>query len=167
MMRSGRFKRVVRLGTGALMVLTFHGFCAPAPAQASCSHRIGSPSALITSLYGLDELIMSELSFVFEDGSVQSHRDRSIPGHRAPCSGLSCSGRVPLPVPPGMLTQDRPNQWGKLGARFMLDESSLPAKLIEGPPPHSVRQSASIFHPPPHLTLHAARSSEFLRPNRA
>ena len=146
-MRSGHFEWQAKLGAGALVVLMVHGFCAPA--RASCSHRVGTPSALISSLYGLDELILTGISSVSENSPGQSHRNRSIPGHRAPCSGLSCSGRVPLPISTALLVQDQSNQWGKLGARLMLDLSSLPAKLIEGTSPHSVRQSASIFHPPP------------------
>jgi hypothetical protein len=147
-MRSDHFKRFVRLGTEALMVLMAHGLCAPASAWASCGHSVNSPSALISSLYNFDELIMTGTLSVSEDGLAQTSRNRSLPGHGVPCSGLSCSGRVPLPVPTASLVHERSDQWGTLGAPVVLDNSSRPAKTKNGPLPHSGRQSSYIFHPP-------------------
>jgi hypothetical protein len=147
-MRSGHFNRLVRLGTGALMVLMVHGLCAPAPAWASCGHSVNSPSALISSPYNFDELIMTGTLSVSEDGLAQTSRNRPLPGHGVPCSGLSCSGRVPLPVPTASLVHERSDQWGTLGAPVVLDNSSRPAKTKNGPLLHSGRQSSYIFHPP-------------------
>ena len=148
-MRSGQFKRLVRLGTGALMVVLFHGVCAPSPARASCSHPIGTSSPLVLSLHRLDELIMTGSSSVSEDGLVQPTGNESVPMPRVPCSGLSCSGRVPLPVSTASLVHDRADQWGTLEMRVVLDKSSQPAKTRDGASLHSVSQNTSIFHPPP------------------
>ena len=165
-MRTGHCKRLVRLGAGALLVLMVYGFCAPAPAWASCSHRVGTPSALISSFYSLDELIMTGTSPVPEDDSAQSPLNWSVPGHRAPCSGLSCSGRVPIPVSTASLVHDRADQWGTLVARVMLDKSSHPAISIDGSSPHSVQTELLHFPSSSRLTCKAARLTEFVHAKR-
>jgi hypothetical protein len=147
-MRPGRFERLARFGAGALMVLMVHGVCAPTAARADCSHRAGLPSAAISSLYGLDELIVTGNSSVSEDGWALSLHDWPVPRPRVPCSGLSCSSRVPLPVSTASTGHDRSDQWGTLEVPVVCDESSPPTGSFDGPAPWSVGQNSFIFHPP-------------------
>jgi hypothetical protein len=148
LMRSGHFGRQVRLGAGTLMVLMVHSFCAPGAAEASCSHRIGSSSTLISHRYALDDLIMGGSTSVSEGGLDQSPHHRSVPGPRVPCSGLSCSSKVPLPVSTASMRNDRSDQWGMPGILVVLDAPVSPVRINDEAYLHSLGQNSSIFHPP-------------------
>jgi hypothetical protein len=147
-MRSGRFEQLVRLGAGALMVLMVHGVCAPTTARADCSHRVGLRSAAISSLYGLDELIGTGNSSISGHALAQSPHDRPVPGPRVPCSGLSCSSQVPLPVSSVVAGSDGSDQRGALVALMGIDTTSLPDRRTDECVSHSAGEGSSIFHPP-------------------
>ena len=130
---------------GAIMLLLVIGFAAPNTAWAGCSHLVGSRSDPFMKLQQLDELILSGTST--GDG-WQSPQGRPNSPRRAPCSGASCSSRVPVPVStisPGPEGRDR---WGALGVVVVVDNTSAQARTTDGPALASSGEKSSIFHPP-------------------
>ena len=99
-------------GAGALSAPLGPRLVRPAPPGPAAADLVGSRSDPSRRLYGLDELIVAGTSSVSARRLGSIRRDRSMPARRVPCSGLSCSRRVPLPVSTASQGPDGPDQWG-------------------------------------------------------
>ena len=123
-------------------------FVAPSSARAGCNHLVGSPSDPFVKLYQLDELIVGRSSSSLRADHGQSPLDRSDAPRQTPCSGMSCSNSVPLPVStitPGPEGRDR---WGTLGIVVLVDNTSVYNRTTDEPAPSPTGEQSSIFHPP-------------------
>jgi hypothetical protein len=128
------------LGTGAILLLLVHGFCAPATARAACNHLVTAQSEPFLNLSRLDALIAGD--------AVKSPQERPAPAHRMPCSGLACSSPVRTPastIPP---EPDGSDQWGTLGVMVLFEVTSPPVTANDQPATHTTAEKTSIFHPP-------------------
>jgi hypothetical protein len=146
-MTRAHFKRLGRLGTGALVLLLVHGFGAPRSAWAGCGHPVGSQSGSFGDLYRLDAIFMAGSSATQHDGLSRS--PLQPPAHRSPCSGLSCSSRDPLPISTASPGPDSSQQWGAAnGALVNLDTTPPAGRTCDEPAPTTTGEKSSIFHPP-------------------
>ena len=91
-MRSLSRRLLVRLGIGAIMLLLVLGGLAPRPARAGCDHPFGVEIRGAWSAAHLDPLITGG------SRAMLGHDRSGMPGRPLPCSGPTCSGRVPLPA---------------------------------------------------------------------
>src|SRR4051794_41918689 len=99
---------LVRLGIGAIMLLLVLGGLTARPARAGCDHPFGVEIRGAWSAADLDPLITGGNRALLEG-------DRpGTPGRPLPCSGPSCSGRVPLPTSSAPSVIQTLNQWGLL-----------------------------------------------------
>lgn len=89
-MKNTHSRQLVRSGAGALLLLMLQWLCASPSAWASCGHLVTSRSERLLDLNRLDGVVVS--------GSDRVPDEPPLPGSQAPCSGLSCSSRDPLPV---------------------------------------------------------------------
>ena len=148
MTRSRQFKRLTRMVAGTLMSVAAHTFCTPSVVLAGCGHGVDPASAAIFRLYQFDELVMTGASLLPDYPSPLSSSGPKTPGRRNPCWGLSCSGRVPLPVPTTSSSHDRSDRWVTLAALSGTDITSPPVRKITERSPRPVGQTIAIFHPP-------------------
>jgi hypothetical protein len=70
------------------------------------------------------------------------------PRRRLPCSGPSCSGRIPLPVSASLVKADRLAQWGMITGASNQNHPPIIAKWADESRPAIADGIASIFHPP-------------------
>jgi hypothetical protein len=146
-MRSTHFRRLARLGTGALVLFLVQGFGAPPSAWAGCTHPAASQSDPYRDLYRIDTLFMGGASSPADDGLTQSPLEP--PARRSPCSGLSCSSRDPLPTSTTAPAVEGSQQWGSLGGmRVVIRTTSLYSRALDEPAPADAGDKTSIFHPP-------------------
>ena len=111
-MRFIRFERLARWGTGALILLLLHGVVAPSSAQAACNHLVTSRFDRFLDFKQLDALIVGDLSFLVPDEQARDPLQQPVPKRRLPCSGPSCTDRVPSPVSTATQGSAGSNQWG-------------------------------------------------------
>jgi hypothetical protein len=150
-MKSAPFRRLEWCGSGVLAVLLFQGVFTPAVAWAGCDHGVIPQAGRSLKINRLDALIVG--------GSGSAARLSSVPAdaplaprssqRRTPCSGMSCSRPVPLPVSTISLGPRTIDQWGTLVGPLVL---ALPPFFDEGMEPpalHPGGYKPSIFHPPP------------------
>jgi len=136
--------RLTRLGIGACLTLLVHGLCASQSARAGCGHLVESLRTHHASeITRLDPQL-------FGGGSTDLAVDDSTPrpDRRFPCSGPSCSGNVPPPVAPGVLTADRLDQWGTLATLFDFPPITPRTARAADAALRPIGQPAPIFHPP-------------------
>jgi hypothetical protein len=139
-MRSIPFKRLARLGTGAILLLLVHGLYAPGSAWATCNHLVTVRPDPSFNLARLDALIVGD--------SVKSPLEQPAPARRMPCSGLSCSSQVPAPASTISPEPNGSDQWGTLGVLVVFEVTSPPVTTNDQPAPRSSAEKTSIFHPP-------------------
>ena len=102
-MRSGDYKRMARLGTGALVLLMVHGFCAPRSAWAGCNHLVTSRLA--------QEQLPSLIEPLILDLAGHSN-PLPVPAAPRPCLGGWCSGQPATPpVPPEVFDHGQLESW--------------------------------------------------------
>lgn len=142
-MRSLLPRMLVRFGAGALLLLLSQVLCAPRTALAGCDHLAGSGLSAYASLARLDDLITGQPAA--GQGAVPGHPGPKRP---LPCSGPSCSGRVPLPVSTVLLTLDGLEQWGLLADSLDGSGPSVRSGWIAEPPSRPSRVPSCVFHPP-------------------
>ncbi len=142
-MRSIRCDRLGRRATGALLLLLVNFLGMARPAWAGCNHLVSSRSDRPPNFNQLDELITSG-SPSLSDYSAGEQR----PKHPTPCSGPSCSNRVPMPAPTTLPESDRSDQWGVLTTLALLPGASPPTRTVDETAGCPTGEQASIFHPP-------------------
>jgi hypothetical protein len=123
-------------------------FIAPSSASAGCNHLVSSRTDPLVELEQLDALILGRPSLELHGDRGQSPFDQPEGPRRSPCSGLSCSNRVPMPVSSITPVPDGRERWGTLGIVVDVDNSSVYRQTNEGPTTTSAGDKASIFHPP-------------------
>jgi len=138
----------VRLGIGAALLLLIQALLAPCPAWAGCNPLVGSSGHPAGSFAHLDELITAGNPSMIQNHRAAGMPARPGPGHPAPCSGPSCSGRVPLPVSTATTGFPNPNHWGVVGEPFGLGQPVGRFECNDEPPAFLRGQSLRVFHPP-------------------
>ena len=129
---------LVRLGIGAIMLLLVLGGLAPRPARAGCDHPFGVEIRGAWSAAHLDPLITGG------GRAMLGHNRSGVPGRPLPCSGPTCSGRVPLPASSAPSVVQTLEQWGLLPGVFDLS-----------PPVASApRDDETLSHLPAQPTAH-------------
>ena len=107
-------RQQVRLVIGAAMLLLIQGLLAPWSAWAGCNHLVrshGQNQGASVNL-DLDALITGRTSTEIESDPAGDLATRPKSSRPLPCSGPSCSGRVPLPVSASMVGAVNLVQWG-------------------------------------------------------
>jgi len=144
-MGSIRSERLMRLATGALVLLLVHGLGALRSAWAGCNHLVVSRSDSFLRFDQLDDLNLGNSS---EASSDDLTRGSHGPTRNRPCSGMSCSGRVPLPVSTASHGAEGSDDWGALATIPIVASASPSARPSDEPTPRGSDQAACIFHPP-------------------
>jgi hypothetical protein len=134
--------RLMRWGTGALVLLLAHGLGAPAAARAGCNHLVTSQSDRLLDINRLDDLIAGSSAPL--DGPGQ-------PGPRppGPCSGPGCSSSIPRPASTTTPGSGDPDQWAALEAARDSAVLAPPRLVPDEPAARPAGHKLSIFHPPP------------------
>ena len=140
-MRMAHWKRLLKLGVGALLLLAVHGVCMSRSATAGCSRLVHSHSDRQPDAYGLDALIIVSM----EDGTT----DPGSPRPPSPCSGLSCSSRDSLPLSSATPGGGSSSEHGFVfPAPRLRRDSSCQRSAPDGATPLSTVEPSTIFHPP-------------------
>jgi hypothetical protein len=93
-------------------------------------------------------LILGRSSSLQQVDHRQSPLDRPGVPRKSPCSGLSCSNRVPMPVSSITPLPDGRDRWCALGVVMDLDDTSIFCRATDAPPRAPTGHRSSIFHPP-------------------
>jgi len=146
-MKLGRYQRLVRLGTGALMLVLVQGLDLIGIARAGCSHMVGSQSDPLFDHQWLDEVIVAgSFSSVLVDAYFPGNRPAQ--GRPSPCSGLNCSNSIPVPPSAASPEPVRSEQWGTLGMLVTLQILALRGITVDDSVVAPRGLVHSIFHPP-------------------
>jgi hypothetical protein len=140
-----RFKRLMRLATGALLVLWVHCVGAPRIAIGGCSHDVNSPSS---PFHRISEHSSELLTNTGELSSERIVQGLPGPARQKRCSGLSCSSRDPLPSPTGLQFSEGLQHWGALAMLSALKRPSFVARRFDEPRLRACDQANLVFHPP-------------------
>jgi hypothetical protein len=144
-MGSFRSKRLMPWATGALVLLSVHGLGAQRLAWAGCNHLVASRFDSFPRFDQLDELIQGKSVAGSFDERTQGSQEPN-PNH--PCSGMSCSSGVPLPVSTTSQGPESSDQWGALAGLAVVLSPCQAARRSNEPGPRSSGRATSIFHPP-------------------
>jgi hypothetical protein len=148
-MRRDRSERLRQWGTGALLLFLASSLGSARTAWASCNHLAVSTSDRLAGLSRLDSLILFDGSATIVDGTVQDPLNRPWPKRPTPCSGPSCSNRVPMPAPTAFPESDRSDQWVVVNSMVFLSLASPPCRTVGESAARPGGERPSIFHPPP------------------
>jgi hypothetical protein len=140
-----RSKRLVRLVTGAALLLLVHCIGAPRIARAGCSHDVRSQSDPFQRISQLRSDLLANSNVLPSQNSAEGLPE---PTRHKRCSGLSCSNRDPLPSPTGFHFFEGLQQWGALAKLSALLRSSSFARRFDEPRPSTCDQANLVFHPP-------------------
>ena len=121
---------------------------APSSASAGCNHLVSSSMDPLVKLEQLDALILGRPSLALGSDGGQSPLEKPEGPRRSPCSGLSCSNSVPMPVSSITPVPDGRDRWGALGIVVEVDNTSVYRTTADGPTPSPAGDNSSIFHPP-------------------
>jgi hypothetical protein len=138
-MRSIPFKRLVRLGTGALLLLLVHGFAAPGSAWAACNH-------LVTSRTDPGRL-SSRIEPLILDLTGRS-QPLPIPPLPRPCSGTWCSGQPAAPSVPAGVLDGRLDSWAWCTEIPCLASTGSSFLSVETTALRPLQTGSAVFHPP-------------------
>jgi hypothetical protein len=135
---------------GAISALLVIVMCKPQPAEAGCSHLVNRATELRSArlLQALDKVLpVTTLtpSRIVETNYVARP---STPSQPLPCSGPSCSGHVPRPIPTTVIQVQVFEHWVVI--KYPKEHVREPSRRDwddEILPPHR-GHSQSIFHPP-------------------
>jgi hypothetical protein len=144
-MRAGSVKHLAR--SGAAVCVLFLNLChiGPQLARAACSHLVGSERARSFDWNQLDRLIVGDSSSLAWDDPLYPSQTPD----RRPCSGLSCSSKVPVSSSTASRTSAGSDHWGDR-TTFMLDQIDVPTGMTMcADSPHSQFGTLAIFRPPP------------------
>jgi hypothetical protein len=123
-------------------------FVAPSSASAGCNHLVSSSTDPLVKLEQLDALILGRPSPALHSNGGQSPLEEPQGPRRSPCSGLSCSNSVPMPVSSITPVPDGRDRWGALGIVVEVDDTSVYRPTTDGPTPAPAGENSFIFHPP-------------------
>ena len=122
---------------------------APPAASASCTnHLVTSRTDQLVLFENLDDLIAARSSPSLQRDRAPSPLNQPDAPRKGPCSGISCSNSVPMPVSSTTLLPDGRDRWGALGIVYDVDDTSVYNRTTEGPTPAPSGDWSSIFHPP-------------------
>jgi hypothetical protein len=138
-------RRLISLATAALGLLVVSGLAAPGSAWAGCNHLVSSRFDALREFDQLDELIQGGPITRSSDDRAEASRR---PNRDKPCSGASCSGRMPLPVSTASQGSEGSEQWGALAPSVVGIDFAAATRHGDEPGTHSRGEAASIFHPP-------------------
>jgi hypothetical protein len=138
-------KRLVRLATGALLVLLVQFLGAPGIAIAGCSHEVSSASDRFQRVSQLTGDLLANKNGL---SSEQIAQGLPAPARPKRCLGLSCSSRDPLPSPNGLHFFEGSQQWGALAMVSAPRRPSSVARHFDEPRPRACDQANLVFHPP-------------------
>jgi hypothetical protein len=139
-MRSGDYKRLARLGTGALVLLLVHGFSAPRSAWAGCNHLVTSRIA--------QEQLSSRIGPLLLDLAGHSN-PLPVPEAPRPCMGGWCSGQPATPpVPPEVFGHGQLESLAWCTLFPGLDSAASSSLSSETNSLRPVREGNDVFHPP-------------------
>jgi hypothetical protein len=141
-------RHLVRLGIGAIVLLSLQGVLAPRSARAGCDHPFGVEIRNAWSAAYLDPLITGDPRSSLEGNLPGGFPGRPGPGRPLPCSGPSCSGRVPLPASTAPSVVRTLDQWGLLPGPFDLASPVAKSCRDEETRSHLPVEPTRIFHPP-------------------
>ena len=133
-----------RLLIGAVLLLLIQGLLSPRPAWAGCNNLVHSNVQKHGASVNLDALITGWTSTEISSDPAT----RPKPSRPLPCSGPSCSGRVPLPVSASVVGAVDLLQWGVLSNSFDLVPSPGRTVWADESLPDLTGNPARIFHPP-------------------
>jgi hypothetical protein len=147
-MTAFRYGRLGSWSAGAALLVLAGLFANSSAAAASCNHLVTSHTNPLVDNLNLDELIVGRSS-----PSLQRDRARTPLGQpdapsRAPCSGLSCSKSVPMPVSTMTPVPDGRDRWGALSIVVVVDHTSVYRLPAHTPIADATGCKSSIFHPP-------------------
>ena len=143
-------KQLARPRTRAIVLLVLALF-APGSAWAGCSHSTFSKGHEFRTFANLDQLITGANSPMGQGDLTRPSPGRSDPGRRLPCSGPSCSGRVPLssPLSTSFSGVDNLSDWGLLSFDSLAPRRSTVRRHRDGDLlPHPSLGLSPVFHPP-------------------
>jgi hypothetical protein len=144
-------KQLARLGIRAIGLLLALGPFAPGSAWAGCSHSAFSKGHESRTFASLDPLITGANSPLVYGELAQPSPGRSDPRRPLPCSGPSCSGRVPLssPLSTAFSGIDNLSDWGLLSVDLLAPWRSMVRRHRDGDPlPYPSVELSPVFHPP-------------------
>ena len=150
-MRFASCKQLGRLGIRAIAMLLVLAPFAPGSAQAGCSHFAVSKGQELRTFANLDQLITGADSPLIHGDLARPVPGRSDPGRPLPCSGPSCSGRVPFPSPLSTAFSgvNSLSDWGLLSIESLMPWRPTVRKHRDGDfLPHSSPGLSPVFHPP-------------------
>jgi hypothetical protein len=147
LMKLGRNERLMRVGTGALVLLLVQLLDLSDQAHAGCSHLAAVQSDAEGNLYSLDEVIGagSPLSLARD---AQFPTPGRSPWPSGSCSGPLCSRSTPLPISTASPLPGRSDQPAALAVPATFVVMSQESVTFDEPIAGMVEQSLSIFHPP-------------------
>ncbi len=141
-------RQQVRLLIGELMLLSIQGLVMPRPAWAGCSNLVHSHAQNHGALVNLDALITGWTATERGGDPVVDLSTRHKPSRRLPCSGPSCTGRVPLPASATGVGAVDPVQWGVLPNSFELVPSPGRKEWADESLADLTGHPSLVFHPP-------------------
>jgi hypothetical protein len=130
------------------MLLLIQGLLEPRPAWAGCNNLVHSKIQKHRAWVNLDTLITGWTSTAIESTLAGDLATRPKPSRPLPCSGPSCSGRIPLPVSASVVGAVDLLQWGLLSDSFDLLPSPGRTEWADESLPDPTGNPALIFHPP-------------------
>jgi hypothetical protein len=144
-MGSIRSRQLMRWAAGALVVLLVHSLGASRSVWAGCNHLVGSRSDSFLKFDQFDKLIQGDSIAPSSDDLAGGSQG---PNRNRPCSGMSCSGRVPLPVSTASQGPEGSDQWGALTTVVVVVSPSASGRPSDELGQRASGQAAFIFHPP-------------------
>ncbi len=138
----------VRLVIGAALLLSIQGQVAPRVAWAGCNNLVHSNVPNLGASVNLDALIIGRVSMEVESNAAGDLPTRPKPPHPLPCSGPSCSGRVPLPVSASVVGAADLVQWAVLSSSLDLVPSPGSTEWADESLPDLTGTPSRVFHPP-------------------
>jgi len=141
-------RQQVRMLIGAVMLLWIQGVLAPRPAWAGCNNLVHSNVHKLGVSVNLDSLIIGRASMEIESDPAGDLATRPQPSRPLPCSGPSCSGRVPLPVSASVVGAVDLVQWAVLSDSLDMVPSPGRTEWADESFPDLTGNPPRVFHPP-------------------
>jgi len=138
-------RQQVQLLIGAMLLLSIQGLLAPRPAWAGCNQLVHSNTQKqLGASANLDALITGWTSTeILSDPAT-----RPKPSRPLPCSGPSCSDRVPLPVSASVVGAVDLVQWAVLSDSLDLVLMPVRTEWADQRFPDLTGHPSRVFHPP-------------------
>jgi hypothetical protein len=147
-MRFWSSRQHVRSLIGAVLLLLIQGPLAPRLAWAGCNDLAHSNTQKHGAWVHLDALVTGWTSTEIDSSPAGDLATLPKPSRPLPCSGPSCSGRVPLPVSASVAGAMDLLQWGLLSDAFDLVPSTGRTEWVDESLPDLTGNPARVFHPP-------------------